>query len=488
MLRPGGRFLCLEFSKVVLPVLGQLYDAYSFNVVPLLGRYVASDEASYRYLVESIRRFPDQAAFAGLMREAGLEQVRWRNLSGGDRGDPLRLAPVSVRRPPAALMLRELRNGARVIATARCLARHNALFPLDAAAGARGAALGWPSASPTARAQGRPGERLARALQELGPAFIKLGQSLAVRGDLLGEAIARDLSELQDRLPSFPSAAGQGAWSRPSWSGRWPSCSPRSRTEPVAAASIAQVHFAVTPEGEEVAVKILRPGIEAAIERDLDFLLWLAEWAERLRPALRRYRPGRYGAHAGDHHAPRDGPAAGGGGRRRVPRRTAPRTRASRCRGSTGAAPASAWSPSSGSSGLPADEREALIAHGHDPDAILAQAAVVFFNQVFRDGFFHADMHPGNMLIDADGRIVALDFGIMGRHRPRHAPASGRDPGGLSRAATTRGSRPCSSRAGFVPAAPGPGGVPAGLPRRSASRSWTCRSTRSRSAACSASC
>jgi demethylmenaquinone methyltransferase/2-methoxy-6-polyprenyl-1,4-benzoquinol methylase len=83
VLRPGGRFLCLEFSKVVLPLLAGLYDTYSFSVVPLLGRYVAKDEASYRYLVESIRRFPDQPSFAGLMREAGLEQVRYRNLSGG---------------------------------------------------------------------------------------------------------------------------------------------------------------------------------------------------------------------------------------------------------------------------------------------------------------------------------------------------------------------------------------------------------------------
>jgi ubiquinone biosynthesis protein len=66
-------------------------------------------------------------------------------------------------------------------------------------------------------------------------------------------------------------------------------------------------------------------------------------------------------------------------------------------------------------SGLPADEREVLLAHGHDPDRIMAQAAVVFFNQVFRDGFFHADMHPGNMLVAEDGAIVALDFGIMGR-------------------------------------------------------------------------
>ena len=83
VLRLGGRFLCLEFSRVVLPLLGQLYDTYSFNVVPRLGRFVANDEASYRYLVESIRRFPDQAAFAELMRGAGFDQVRWRNLSGG---------------------------------------------------------------------------------------------------------------------------------------------------------------------------------------------------------------------------------------------------------------------------------------------------------------------------------------------------------------------------------------------------------------------
>jgi demethylmenaquinone methyltransferase / 2-methoxy-6-polyprenyl-1,4-benzoquinol methylase len=83
VLRPGGRFLCLEFSTVVLPLLGQLYDAYSFRVVPLLGRHVAGDEASYRYLVESIRRFPDQPAFAALARGAGFDRVRWRNLSGG---------------------------------------------------------------------------------------------------------------------------------------------------------------------------------------------------------------------------------------------------------------------------------------------------------------------------------------------------------------------------------------------------------------------
>ena len=83
VLKPGGRFLCLEFSKVTLPVLDAVYDRYSFAVLPALGRLVAGDEASYRYLAESIRRFPDQEGFAALMRRAGFEQVRWRNLSGG---------------------------------------------------------------------------------------------------------------------------------------------------------------------------------------------------------------------------------------------------------------------------------------------------------------------------------------------------------------------------------------------------------------------
>jgi demethylmenaquinone methyltransferase/2-methoxy-6-polyprenyl-1,4-benzoquinol methylase len=83
VLVPGGRFLCLEFSKVVLPVLDRLYDAYSFTVLPNLGRLVAGDAESYRYLAESIRRFPDQAAFAQLLDGAGFEQVRYRNLSAG---------------------------------------------------------------------------------------------------------------------------------------------------------------------------------------------------------------------------------------------------------------------------------------------------------------------------------------------------------------------------------------------------------------------
>ncbi len=83
VLRPGGQFLCLEFSRPVLPVLDWLYDAYSFNVIPQLGEWVAQDRASYQYLVESIRRFPHQRRFARLIERAGFGVVRWDNLTGG---------------------------------------------------------------------------------------------------------------------------------------------------------------------------------------------------------------------------------------------------------------------------------------------------------------------------------------------------------------------------------------------------------------------
>jgi demethylmenaquinone methyltransferase / 2-methoxy-6-polyprenyl-1,4-benzoquinol methylase len=83
VLKPGGRFLCLEFSRVAVPALERIYDAYSFGVLPRIGRLVAGDEASYRYLAESIRRFPDQRTFAGMVGAAGFGQVKFRNLSGG---------------------------------------------------------------------------------------------------------------------------------------------------------------------------------------------------------------------------------------------------------------------------------------------------------------------------------------------------------------------------------------------------------------------
>ena len=182
----------------------------------------------------------------------------------------------------------------------------------------------------------------------------------------------------------------------------------------MAAASIAQVHAATTSDGTEVAVKILRPGIEQAIERDLDLLLWLANVVERFQPQFRRYRI----LEAVELFASST--------RREMDLRleaAAAAELAENCRNDEGfRVPFVDWQRTARRvatferiDGLAIDEIQTLIDAGHQPDLILERAAAVFFNQVFRDGFFHGDMHPGNMLIDKNGNIVALDFGIMGR-------------------------------------------------------------------------
>ncbi|HER27547.1 MAG TPA: 2-polyprenylphenol 6-hydroxylase, partial [Rhodospirillales bacterium] len=185
-------------------------------------------------------------------------------------------------------MTRTLRNLARLLAIARILARHNSLFLLERLQVA--APVLMLARLFSRKAEGRPGQRLATALQEAGPSFIKLGQALSTRSDLLGEEFATDLSALQDRLPPFPGDQAikiiEREFGKPLdqlFSG--------FDTTPVAAASIAQVHFAETLDGREVAVKVLRPGIEQAFARDLELFSWVAELVEAARPEFRRLRP-----------------------------------------------------------------------------------------------------------------------------------------------------------------------------------------------------
>jgi len=309
-------------------------------------------------------------------------------------------------------MLRTVRHVWRLIGIARCLARHNALFPLERLP-LPDQALRLARRLSRQDAPGRPGQRLALALQDLGPSFIKLGQSLATRSDLLGQELAADLSQLQDDLPPFDGAVAremiEAELGRP-LDELFTSFDDR----PVAAASIAQVHFAVTTAGEEVAVKVLRPGIEAKMTRDLEFFAWIATWVERLQPGFRRLRPIvvvdtfaawtriemdlRLEAAAASELAENFAADAGF----HVPRVDWQRT-------------ARRVLTLERVSGIPSDERHALIAAGFDPDRILARAAEIFFKQVFRDGFFHGDMHPGNIFIDEHGELVPVDFGIMGR-------------------------------------------------------------------------
>ncbi|HXQ50230.1 MAG TPA: 2-polyprenylphenol 6-hydroxylase [Stellaceae bacterium] len=310
---------------------------------------------------------------------------------------------------------RDLRHAYRLVEIVVTLARHDALFPLEQVAGAAFVArtLRLLRRRPAVSQMQRPGQRLAAALQALGPSFIKLGQALSLRADLIGDEVAADLALLQDRLPPFPGAEARATVEREL--GQPIASLYRSfEAEAVAAASIAQVHLAVTSEGDEVAVKVLRPGIAAAFDRDIALFLWLATLSERLEPRLRRLKP------------------------REVVLTLAQSVRlemdlrfeaaaaselADNFRGDSGfRVPKVYWQRTSHQvltlervGGIRVDDRAALAAAGHDPRAILAKAASAFFNQVFRDGFFHADLHPGNLFIDRDGAIVAVDFGIMGR-------------------------------------------------------------------------
>lgn len=309
-------------------------------------------------------------------------------------------------------MWRTIRAFLRLLVIARVLARHDALAVLEAAEVAKPvtklARLVF-----RRRVPGRPGQKLAAALTDLGPSFIKLGQFVSTRADLIGEEMAGDLAELQDHLPPFDGETAKaivaGELGEP-----LETLFESFDDVPLSAASIAQVHLAVTSEGEPVAVKVLRPGIEHAFARDLELFYWLAELAERAHPRLRRLKPTALvkvfedqvriemdlsmEAAAADELAENfaDDP--------------------------TYNVPPVDWSRTSGRvftagriSGIPIDDREGLIKAGHDVDLVLEKAAAIFFRQVFRDGFFHGDQHPGNMFVDDAGNIVAVDFGIMGR-------------------------------------------------------------------------
>ncbi|MGH7095820.1 MAG: 2-polyprenylphenol 6-hydroxylase [Stellaceae bacterium] len=306
-----------------------------------------------------------------------------------------------------------LRNIARLIRVGAILARYDALFLFEGVGGAGPFLRVVRVVRRRSAATLRPGERLAEAFRRIGPSFIKLGQILATRADLLGDDVTADLARLQDRLPPFP---GDEARRRieAEFGQKLDALFASFDPVPVAAASIAQVHFARTVEGNEVAVKVLRPGVARGFARDLDLLRWLARLIERIRPELRRLKPVeivrtlarttylemdlRYEAAAACELAENfaEDPSF------RVPRVDWLRT------GRT-------VLTTERVGGIRIDDRAALIAAGFGLDDILKKGADAFFNQVFRDGFFHADQHPGNLFVDAGGAIAAVDFGIMGR-------------------------------------------------------------------------
>ncbi len=264
-----------------------------------------------------------------------------------------------------------------------------------------------------ASAPGRPGERLAQALIDLGPIFVKLGQSLGTRADLVGQQVAEDLATLHDDLPPFPGdeavATIEAALGLP-----LEEAFESFNRAPVAAASIAQVHHATTTDGREMAVKVLRPGVERLIEQDLRFLAFAASLADLLLPLSDRLRPEaavRVFAETTRRELDMRLEAAACDEFREI-NKDAYKFRV----------PAVDWQLTGRRvltldwvQGIPTDEPDRLRASAINPEEVLECASHVFFTQVFVHGFFHGDMHPGNVFVQPDGTIIPVDYGIMGR-------------------------------------------------------------------------
>ncbi len=309
-------------------------------------------------------------------------------------------------------------SGARVFPEDSKLPPPLALFGRMTAPLRRRKANGAAEGNATDAMAGEPANtvRLSEALTSLGPSYIKLGQFLATRDDIIGRDLAADLATLQDRLPPFPQNEARktvedelGAPVERLFAEFGP---------PVAAASIAQVHkVAVRKEDgtlKPLAVKILRPGIERRFNRDLDAYFFAANMIERLHAPSRRLRP----------RAVVDTLAKSVAIEMDLRMEAAAISEmAENSKDDPGfRVPTIDWSRSSRRvltlewiDGIPISDHVALKAQGHDLKAIGARLIQTFLRHAMRDGFFHADMHPGNLFVDLRGRIVAVDFGIMGR-------------------------------------------------------------------------
>ena len=256
------------------------------------------------------------------------------------------------------------------------------------------------------------GERIRRTLEDLGPIFIKFGQIMSTRRDLLPDDIADELAELQDNVPPFPGVQAK-AIVEETFGKPVADLFSRFDETPFASASIAQVHGAQLIDGREVVVKVVRPDIEKTIRRDLDLMYTIAGLAERFWADGRRLRPMEVVEEfdktiIDELDLSREAASAS-----LLKRNFA---------GSTLLyVPEVHWPLIDKSvmvmeriSGTPISDTKALIEQGIDLKILAEEGVEIFFTQVFRDNFFHADMHPGNIFVEPGGRYVAVDFGIMG--------------------------------------------------------------------------
>ena len=256
------------------------------------------------------------------------------------------------------------------------------------------------------------GQALSDKIRKLGPTYIKLGQFLATRSDIIGLAMAQDLRHLQDRLPPFSDkqVARLLATELDNADAIIKDMGP-----PIAAASIAQVHVATHREtGQKLAVKFLRPGVEDRLRGELELLARMAKWAERLFPITHRLRPlDAITTLARSINGETDF---------RMEAAALSEMAENTAQDKGFCVPDIIWEASgrrvltmSWVDGVSASDIEGLQKHGHDLSDLATRLLQIFLTLVLRDGFFHADMHQGNLLVQKDGTIVAIDLGICGR-------------------------------------------------------------------------
>jgi len=262
------------------------------------------------------------------------------------------------------------------------------------------------------RPSGDRGQRLRQALEELGPIFVKFGQALSTRPDLIPPDIAAELTRLQDRVPPFPGEQARTVIER-SLGSSLADHFASFDVQPLASASVAQVHAATLLDGTAVVVKVLRPGIEAVIDQDVALLYRLARWVDRYWPDARRLRPlevvEEYDKTIHDElDMTREGANAS-------------QLRSNFPESAMIYVPRVYWEHSSREVlvmeriyGIPIRDIDAIRKAGVDLRTLAHNGVEIFFTQAFRDGFFHADMHPGNIFVGENGQYRAVDFGIMG--------------------------------------------------------------------------
>jgi ubiquinone biosynthesis protein len=307
----------------------------------------------------------------------------------------------------------------RMTAAVWALVRNDALLPreLDDAYLPSVAALAKTLrlfAGPGAR-QGRPGERLARALEGAGPVAIKLGQVLSTRGDFFGREFAEDLSRLKDRLPPFPTAVARAEVEKSL--GRTVESLYVEFGEPLAAASLAQAHEAKLLDGRKVAVKVLRPGIERRVAADSESLMLAARLIDRWIPPARRLEPIAFAEtviRAVSLELDLRLEAAGADELREV-----------MALDGYMSAPPIVWEgvgkrvlTMEWARGWPLSDAGALTQPGLDRQAMADNLIRAFLSQALDHGVFHADLHEGNLFAAAPASLTAVDFGIIGRIGP----------------------------------------------------------------------